>query len=606
MTTVLKNDSRIAGYVWPTWIAAAFCLFGAVFGAASAANAETRSLKLYFVHTGEKAEIVFKRNGRFDSSGLRKVNMFLRDWRRNEPTKIDPRLLDVVWEAYRQSGSRAYIHVVSAYRSPATNAMLRSRSRGVAKKSQHMLGKAMDWYLPDVKLKTLRNIGLRMQAGGVGYYPTSGSPFVHFDVGNVRHWPGISRAELASVFPNGKTLHVPSDGKPLPGYEQAMAAYKQRVTNGDLAIASLASGKSSTKKRSGGLLAAWFGGGADEEEDNGESEGPVNVTPKASVPTASDDDAPAIVAPKPAVRQPEITILPPELAAPANTRPQPAEEMQPAPQEVVETPETILAALPARKVPMPAFAPRPDANVGPAADATQVAALMEDQATALPVGDAQQTAMADGPVPIPAWRPDYKAAPENDDPAALLALASATPQPAAFAPLPSERPTPTPIMETAPVADAGAAIESLPERRPGTDGSISSDTQIRVASIPEPAQKSQRVAAKGAKPVAVPVADTAGVKTTAKSGRVTTASTTKPQSKPVVVAAAPQSARWALDENYVKNGKGKSSAPSFAQNIVRTAPMEVYTAGFQSSASATDPNRFTGKAVEFLSVAKFN
>jgi len=532
--------------------------------------------------------------------------MFLRDWRRNEPTKIDPRLLDVVWEAYRQSGSRAYIHVVSAYRSPATNAMLRSRSRGVAKKSQHMLGKAMDWYLPDVKLKTLRNIGLRMQAGGVGYYPTSGSPFVHFDVGNVRHWPGISRAELASVFPNGKTLHVPSDGKPLPGYEQAMAAYKQRVTNGDLAIASLASGKSSTttKKRSGGLLAAWFGGGADEEEDNGESEAPASVTPKATVASAPANNAPAVQPVKPSVRQPEITILPPELAAPADTRQQPAEEMQPVPTEVVDTPETILAALPARKVPMPAFAPRPEANVGPAAGVTEVASLMEDQATALPVSVVEQTAMAGGHVPIPAWRPDYKAAPENDDPAALLALASVTPQPAAFAPLPSERPTP--VIENLPAADAGAAIESLPERRPGTDGSITSDTQIRVASIPEPAQKSQRVAAKSAKPVAVAVADTQPVKTTAKSGRVTTASTAKPQSKPVVVAAAPQSARWALDENYVKNGKGKSAAPSFAQNIVRTAPMEVYTAGFQSSASAADPNRFTGKAVEFLSVAKFN
>lgn len=603
MTTVAETDRRLSGYVWPTWIAAAACLFGAVFGTATAANAETRALKLYFVHTGEKAEIVFKRNGRFDPTGLRKINVFLRDWRRNEPTKIDPRLLDVVWEAYRQSGSRAYIHVVSAYRSPATNAMLRSRSRGVAKKSQHMLGKAMDWYLPDVKLKTLRNIGLRMQAGGVGYYPTSGSPFVHFDVGNVRHWPGISRAELASVFPNGKTLHVPSDGKPLPGYEQAMAAYKQRVTKGDLAIASLTSGNSaSAKKRSGGILAAWFGGGADEEEDNGESEAPVSVKPKVAVSSAPASDAPEAQPAKPAVRQPEITILPPELAAPANTRPQPADEIQPEPQQAIETPETILAALPARKVPMPAFAPRPEVEVGPTAGATEVASLMEDQATALPVGDGEQTAMVDDRVPIPAWRPDYKAAPENDDPAALLALASASPQPAAFAPLPSERPMHA--VENMPAADGGVAIQSLPERRPGTDGSISSDTQIRVASIPETAPKGQRVAVRSAKPVTV--ADSQPVKTTAKSGRVTTASTSKPQAKPVVVAAAPQSARWALDENYVKDGKGKSVAPSFAQNIVRTAPMEVYTAGFQSSASAADPNRFTGKAVEFLSVAKFN
>ena len=102
---------------------------------------------------------------------------------------MDPRLLDLVWEAYRASGATDYIQVVCGYRSPATNSMLRSRSKGVAEKSQHMLGKAMDFYIPGVPLKKLRDIGLKMQGGGVGYYPTSGSPFVHMDVGNVRHWP---------------------------------------------------------------------------------------------------------------------------------------------------------------------------------------------------------------------------------------------------------------------------------------------------------------------------------------------------------------------------------------------------------------------------------
>src|SRR5687768_1108930 len=167
------------------------------------ASAETRTLKLLFIHTKEKAEITFKRNGRYDQEGLRKINRLLRDWRRNEPTKMDPRLLDLVWQAYKASGSNEYIHVVSAYRSPATNGMLRSRSKGVAKKSQHMLGKAMDFYIPGVKLRRLRDIGLTMQGGGVGYYPSSGSPFVHFDVGNVRHWPRMSRKELVAVFPNG-------------------------------------------------------------------------------------------------------------------------------------------------------------------------------------------------------------------------------------------------------------------------------------------------------------------------------------------------------------------------------------------------------------------
>jgi hypothetical protein len=142
--------------------------------------------------------------------------------------------------------------------------MLRSRSKGVAQKSQHMLGKAMDFYIPGVSLKKLRDIGLRMQGGGVGYYPTSGSPFVHMDVGNVRHWPGISRQELARVFPNGKTLHVPSDGKPLPGYEQALAAYKSRKAGGtpNIEMASM----TGTKRKAGNLLAAFYGGGEEVEE----------------------------------------------------------------------------------------------------------------------------------------------------------------------------------------------------------------------------------------------------------------------------------------------------------------------------------------------------
>jgi uncharacterized protein YcbK (DUF882 family) len=268
------------------------CAFGLYTVSAPAAQADVRALKLHNLHTKEKAEIVFKRNGRYDQAGLKKLNVFLRDWRRNEPTKMDPRLLDLVWEAYRATGSREYIHVVSAYRSPATNNMLRGRSKGVAQKSQHMLGKAMDFFIPGVPLKKLRDIGLKMQGGGVGYYPTSGSPFVHMDVGNVRHWPGISRQELASVFPNGKTLHVPSDGKPLPGYEQALAAYKSRSAAGSPAIAlagptTSGSGKSG---KSGGLLAALFGGGADEEEDNGVA---VAAAPAPKKPVATAASKPA-------------------------------------------------------------------------------------------------------------------------------------------------------------------------------------------------------------------------------------------------------------------------------------------------------------------------
>nr|WP_246698990.1 DUF882 domain-containing protein [Rhizobium sp. BK491] len=197
---------------------------------AGSAAAEDRALKLFFTHTGERSTIVFKRNGKYDPRGLAQINRFLRDWRKNEPTRIDPELLDLVWEVYRRSGAKESIHVVSAYRSPSTNNMLRGRSRssGVAKHSQHTLGKAMDFYIPGVKLASLRAIAMQMQIGGVGFYPNSGSPFVHLDVGGVRAWPRMSRQELARLFPNGQTLHVPADGRPLPGYDVAVAQSKKR------------------------------------------------------------------------------------------------------------------------------------------------------------------------------------------------------------------------------------------------------------------------------------------------------------------------------------------------------------------------------------------
>ncbi|MEB3047704.1 DUF882 domain-containing protein [Rhizobium mulingense] len=238
IAVLLSRAKRVATQ---TILPALFAL-PALVGSASLASAEDRALKLFFTHTGEKVTITYKRDGKFDPKGLTQINRFLRDWRRNEPTRMDPRLLDLVWEVYKRSGGKDYIHVVSAYRSPATNNMLRNRSRstGVAKKSQHMLGKALDFYVPGVKLATLRALAMQMQVGGVGYYPTSGSPFVHLDVGNVRAWPRMSRQELARIFPNGQTMHLPADGRPLPGYNQAVANYRKRVSSTSIEIASTA------------------------------------------------------------------------------------------------------------------------------------------------------------------------------------------------------------------------------------------------------------------------------------------------------------------------------------------------------------------------------
>ena len=156
------------------------------------AEGDTRSLTFHHLHTGENITITYKRDGRYDEAALKKLDWFMRDWRKEQTTSMDPHLFDLLWEVYREVGATAPIDVVCGYRSPTTNAMLRQRSSGVAEFSQHTLGHAMDFYIPGVPLEKLREIGLRLQRGGVGFYPTSGSPFVHMDTGTIRHWPRMT------------------------------------------------------------------------------------------------------------------------------------------------------------------------------------------------------------------------------------------------------------------------------------------------------------------------------------------------------------------------------------------------------------------------------
>ncbi|WP_181183056.1 DUF882 domain-containing protein [Mesorhizobium sp. B3-2-1] len=389
MSVIESQQSAPGGIRWwtrlPAFMVAFFCM------CITDAFAETRALRIQNLHTGEKAEIVFKRNGRYDQTGLKKINFMLRDWRRNEPTRMDPRLLDLVWQAYRASGSTAYIHVVSAYRSPATNAMLRGRSKGVARESQHMVGRAMDFFLPDVPLKKLRDIGLKMQGGGVGYYPTSGSPFIHMDVGNVRHWPGISRQELARVFPNGNTLHVPSDGKPLPGYEQAFAAYKSRKAAGTPNI-ELASTDGGQRRPARGLLASLLGGqGTDEADDAAQAvPAPRPVEPKQA------GQGIAVVAPEAAQRT-DIQIASVDQA----------EELQAG--QGGKTPEAIVMAMAPSAVPLPAFAPRAASTTQAEPPAATNAEIPLSQAGAAPaIAGPDMVALN---IPVPTWRPEDQTGP---------------------------------------------------------------------------------------------------------------------------------------------------------------------------------------------------
>ena len=238
------------------------------------ADGDTRTISLHHVHTNEDLTVTYKRNGRYDADALKKINWLLRDWRRDEQIEMDTRLLDLVWEVQREVGAKQPVHIICGFRSPETNAMLRRRSGEVAQFSQHMLGKAMDFYIPGVSLEELRNIGLRLQRGGIGFYPTSGSPFVHLDVGSVRHWPSMTREELVRVFPNERTVHVPSDGHPLSGYALALADIEKRgaepsANSLDAArVAGVLSGNSDHREKpAGNALARLLGFGKSQDAD---------------------------------------------------------------------------------------------------------------------------------------------------------------------------------------------------------------------------------------------------------------------------------------------------------------------------------------------------
>ncbi|WP_354140497.1 DUF882 domain-containing protein [Bradyrhizobium sp. LB11.1] len=242
----------------------------------AAALNETKTLSFHHTHSGEDLTVTFKRNGRYDEAALKTLNHFLRDWRTQDETVMDRHLFDILWEVYRDVDGKQPIQIISSYRSPATNAMLRRRSAhtGVARFSQHMLGHAMDFYIPNVPLEQIRFAGLRLQRGGVGFYPTSGSPFVHLDTGNIRHWPRMTHDQLVRVFPDGRTVHVPSDGTPLKGYELARADIERRGNGDDAATV----GKPS-------FLAALFKGKSAPASNDEDDEGAPAASEKPAAPT---------------------------------------------------------------------------------------------------------------------------------------------------------------------------------------------------------------------------------------------------------------------------------------------------------------------------------
>ncbi len=145
-----------------------------------------RDLSLFNIHTGESAAVAYCRSGRIIPPSLETINHVLRDYRTGEVKEIDVRLLDLLNALSRKTAAGQPFHVISGYRSPRTNAYLRAHGRGVAERSLHLLGRAVDVRMPGVGLRELYRAALSLRGGGVGIYPAS--DFVHIDTGRVRTW----------------------------------------------------------------------------------------------------------------------------------------------------------------------------------------------------------------------------------------------------------------------------------------------------------------------------------------------------------------------------------------------------------------------------------
>ncbi|OYQ35160.1 twin-arginine translocation pathway signal protein [Niveispirillum lacus] len=153
---------------------------------AAPVSAPRRQLSFVSLHTNEKLKITYFANGAYDRSALKDVNHMLRDWRTGEVGSMDPKLLDLLFHLRQRLRTEEPFQVISGYRCPKTNAMLTSKSEGVATKSLHMEGKAIDITMAGRQLSRIRQEALNLRLGGVGIYSRSG--FVHVDTGRVRQW----------------------------------------------------------------------------------------------------------------------------------------------------------------------------------------------------------------------------------------------------------------------------------------------------------------------------------------------------------------------------------------------------------------------------------
>jgi uncharacterized protein YcbK (DUF882 family) len=379
------------------------------------AEGDTRTLSFHHIHTGEDITVTFKREGRYDEAALKKLDWFMRDWRREQSVHMDSHLFDLLWEAYREVGATQPIEVICGFRSPDTNAMLRARSTGVAQFSQHINGQAIDFNIPGVPLEKIRIVGLRLQRGGVGFYPTSGSPFVHMDTGSIRHWPRMTHEQLAHVFPDGRTVHIPSDGQPLPGYALALADVERRgaMPSGMSLEAARESGmiaasvERAVAKPKRSLLASLFGAPKDQDEDE-QSEQPVPQRPRVTTMAVASLAPPKRIATETLAPLPTARPRPAVIAAAKPKSAEPKYVTASLPGNVFDNRGYWLSSVEVGELPPPAaaLAPFEVASADPAATGSTAKAAFAYAAESEPPAPARARPMGAG---IPRLPPDAAA-----------------------------------------------------------------------------------------------------------------------------------------------------------------------------------------------------
>jgi uncharacterized protein YcbK (DUF882 family) len=168
--------------------AASAIIPGNALASAYESASDVRELHFYNVSTHEDLKVVYWREGWYIPEALAEVNHIFRDYRTGRVKAIKKELLDLMFSIQKKINVDEPFHIISGYRSPGSNAMLRKRQKNVAKNSLHMYGKAVDIRIPGFSLRTLRREAINLGKGGVGYYPRARS--IHIDVGEVRYWRG--------------------------------------------------------------------------------------------------------------------------------------------------------------------------------------------------------------------------------------------------------------------------------------------------------------------------------------------------------------------------------------------------------------------------------